>query len=252
MESLFNFPQTYDTYKGIIIMCHACGRGHDSYMQEIEYFARSGYLIMGYDNTGMNRSDGETLVGISQSPIDLHYAMSYVENTMELKNLPILLYGQSWGGYGVASVGKYAHDVKAIVSVAGFENNSGLIVHKGKQYIGSFMGSLHSFFYPYAQIYEWIIFGKDAGISGIKGFSKTKANVMLIHSKEDDFVSYDESFLKYKKEFKENPRFTFLSLTGHGHNGVLSSDINNNAENGLRRLDETIMKKVVLFYDDAI
>lgn len=242
------FNKPYDSYKGMIVMAHGYGRGHDSYMQEINYFAKNGFLVMGYDNTGMNSSDGENLIGISQSPIDLNYALQYVENTQEFGEIPILLYGQSWGGYAVSSVGNYQHQIRAIVSVAGFENNSELIIYKGKSYVGKFIG----IFEPYIRFHEWLIFGENSGNSGIEGLSNANANILIIHSQDDSIVSYDENFLKYKHEFGENPRFEFLSLKNHGHNGALSPNKNDTFENGLRKIDEDVLWKIVEFYDKSI
>lgn len=221
-QKLQGYFYFYDStpYKGLVVMAHGMGGGHDSYLAEAEYLASRGYLIFAYDNTGTNESEGKRLIGLSQSGIDLHYALQFVESLPMLDKLPLLLYGHSWGGFAVTAVNNYPHRVKAVVSVAGFEENSNVLKQQGRAMVGDII----SLFMPYVHLYERMLFGDAATHTGISGLSKTDAKVLIIHSKDDPIVDYEANFMRYKSTFSDNPRFTFLSLTSHGHNAVLSQE----------------------------
>lgn len=233
--------------KALIVMAHGYGRDSDSYVQEAEYFARNGYLVMSYDNTGTVNSDGQTLVGVSQSPIDMNYALKYVEGSSELKNYPLLLYGHSWGGFAATAVNNYPHNVKAVASISGLENIKSLAKRRGITYVGKFINVL----LPYCQAYETFKFGKAAFNTGSTGLNKTDAKVLIIHSTDDTVVPYDDSYSVYLKNFELNPRFKFLLVSGYGHNPALSLDPNNNLGK-VRRLELGHMKIIVDFYDSTL
>lgn len=207
-----------EKYKALLVLPHGMGGGHDSYIAESEYFARAGYLVFSYDNTGTNDSDGENLKGLVQGPIDLDYALNYVESLPALETLDIMLYGHSWGGYSVAASLNYNHNIKAAAIVSGFENTINVI----RQYGYDILGDKIELFLPYAKLYEKILFGSKSGLNGIDGFKNTDANVMIVHSVDDTVVSY-ENFITYYDEFKDNSRFKFLTLENNGHNAVLDN-----------------------------
>lgn len=205
-------------YKALLVLPHGMGGGHDSYIAEIEYFAREGYLVFSYDNTGTNDSEGDNLKGLVQGPIDLNYALNYLETLPEINNLETMLYGHSWGGYSAASALNYEHDIKAVVIVSGFENTTNIIRQYGKPILGDKI----ELFLPYAKIYEKILFASNANLTGINGLKNTNANVMIVHSVDDTVVSYD-NFIEYYNAFKDNKRFKFISLNDNGHNAVLEN-----------------------------
>ena len=57
--------------KGLVVLSHGLGGGHSSYLYEIDYFVGQGYDVFAYDNTGCYESEGEDMVGLVQSCIDL-------------------------------------------------------------------------------------------------------------------------------------------------------------------------------------
>ena len=74
------------------------GGGHNSYMDVANYFASNGYYVFAYDVTGCDKSEGEGVGGVPQGVIDLDHAISFVEDNNEIPELPIMLFGHSWGG----------------------------------------------------------------------------------------------------------------------------------------------------------
>jgi hypothetical protein len=113
----------------------------------------------------------------------------------------------------------------------------------------------------------------------------SKARIMLIHSADNDTISFENNFLKFYDLFNKNPRFVFVGLEGRGHNYVYHSDFSKtyreeynqkfteyvestgaeiNAEleskymneNGnksmLFELDTELMDRIVLFYNSYL
>ena len=109
--------------KGIVIVVHGAGGGHDSYMHEICYFAKLGYKVFAYDNTGTMLSEGDKLKGFEQSLLDLRECILDIQSSLEYAGLKIILYGHSWGAFTVSSVSNY-DDVKVdgIVSLSAFNH----------------------------------------------------------------------------------------------------------------------------------
>lgn len=261
-------------FKGLICVAHGMGDGHNNYITEIEQFAAAGYLVFSYDGTGSNESEGDKLIGLSQSPIDLKYALDYLDSIEAISQLPLVLYGHSWGGFAVATVGNYEikNDIKAVISVAGFEKNTNVIKDLGKRMLGDAI----VLFLPYVSLYEFIKFDFDAFRTGIGGLSKLDADVLIIHSENDDIVDYTDNFLAYKEAFSTEERVQFLSLKDNGHNTLLLPDAdkkidilieaqthyekNSDAyQQGIYdqykltlQLDEDVMATILDFIDDAI
>lgn len=207
--------------KGIVIFAHGFGGGgHNSYMDCANYFAKNGYYVFAYDSTGNDESEGNSVNGLPQGVIDLDYAISFVEEQNEFKNLPIMLFGHSWGGYSVTNVLNYHPEVKAVVSLAGFNKSSDLLKSQGEQLVGGIVNIL----IPYINIYEYIKFGKYASNTSMDGFEKSSANIMIVHSGDDDVVQKKYGYDIYYEKYKNSPRFEFISYSDKGHSQLYYSD----------------------------
>ncbi|MBL4932152.1 alpha/beta hydrolase family protein [Clostridium paridis] len=267
--------------KALIILSHGFGGGgHNSYLPQIYYFINNGYWVFAYDGTGCDESEGKNVIGLPQAVIDLDYAIRYVKEESNLKNLKLLLYGQSWGGYAVTTVGNLDNNISAVVSLSGFSNVTDLSVNQAKGMIGP----IASIISPYVKLYNYIGFGKVANYTGIGGLDKIKSNakVMIVQSEDDKVVSYN-NFTKYKNTFGDNKNFEFISYKDRGHSVELSSDVTNEVKEEVAawkslvnekgeenipesekdefyknylstnvKIDMDLMKEIVKFYDDAI
>lgn len=202
---------------GIIIIAHGFGGGgHNSYMDCANYFAHHGYYVFAYDATGNDESEGKGTLGTPQGVVDLDYAISFVEKSGKFPDLPIGLFGHSWGGYSVCNVLKYHPEVKAVVECSGFNSSSDMFEAGGKK----IMGKGISLMVPFVKLHERIKFGKYASNTAMDGFSATKASVMVVHSMDDDVIPKEYGYDIYYKKYQNNPRFTFVPLKDKGHEHV--------------------------------
>lgn len=119
--------------RGIIVMAHGFGGGgHNSYMDCANYFAHHGYCVFAYDATGNDESEGEGVGGFPQGVIDLDHAITFVEKSGNFPDLPIALFGHSWGAYSVCSVLTYHPEVKAVIACSGINSSLDIFESEGK------------------------------------------------------------------------------------------------------------------------
>ncbi len=200
---------------GIIVMAHGFGGGgHNSYMDCANYFAHHGYFVFAFDVTGNDESEGEGVGGIPQGVIDLDYAITFLEESGNFPDLPIALFGHSWGGYSVCSVLTYHPEVKAVIACSGFNSSSDMFESEGKKQAGNGIYLMM----PFVKIHEWIKYGEYAFNTAMDGFSKSEAAVMIVHSSDDEVVPTQYGYDKYYEKYKNNPRFQFVPLENAGHN----------------------------------
>ncbi len=207
---------------GIVIIAHGFGAGHNSYMDVADYFAGNGYLVFAYDATAMDKSEGESLGGVPQGVIDLDHAISFVENCHEIPDLPIVLFGHSWGGYSVSSVLTYHPEVSAVIECSGFNSSPDMFESGGKDVAGNVIYAMR----PCISIYEHIKYGKYAENTAMDGFDSTDAPVMIVHSADDGVIGIEYGLDKYYKKYAEDPRFTFIRFEDRGHNDIFNDPDN--------------------------
>ena len=234
--------------KGVLILAHGLGGGGQaSYVNVIDYFAGCGYIVFAYDATGNDKSEGSCIGGFPQGVIDLDHAIRHVK-ARPYGNLPIVLYGHSWGGYSVCAVLEYHPDVRGVVSVAGCNDSTIMIREQGRLMAGDIIDLL----IPYVALYEKIRFGSYADASAMKGFEESDAKIIILHSDDDTTVLPAYGYDIYKKHYGSNDRFTFLRFKDRGHSYLCTSpesaqyraELNEQykayiAENGLSYSEET-------------
>lgn len=216
-----------ENQRGIIIMAHGFGGGgHNSYMDCADYFSRHGYYVFAYDATGNDESGGEGVGGLPQGVIDLDHAITFVEESGKFPDLPIALFGHSWGGYGVCSVLTYHPEVKAVIACSGFNASLDLFEAEGKRQAGNGIYLM----LPFVGLYERIKYGGYASNTAMDGFSKSDADVMVVHCLDDEVVPAEYGYDIYYKKYKDDPRFRFLLFENGGHN-YFNDDAYRNAFN---------------------
>lgn len=187
----------------LIIIAHGLGGNHEGYMEEIAAFAREGFWILGYDNTGTYSSDGKGLLGLPQATLDLRAALEFVEGNQLLKGLSRIIYGHSWGGYASCAVLNYDVYVDGVVSVAGFNRGHDMILEVGRNNFGNWVTLLS----PYIRSYEFLKFGETANLTAVDGINGSETQVLLLHGDCDDSISIERSIYTHFVEAPQ-PRVT--------------------------------------------
>ena len=202
---------------GILILAHGIGGGgHNSYMDCINFFAQHGYDVFAYDATASDESEGEGVGGFPQGVVDLDYAVSFVEQSGNFPDLPIGLFGHSWGAYSACSVLTYHPEVKAVIACSGCNQSSDIVEYAGKEMSGSIIYTMM----PFIKLHEWVKYGQYATNTAMDGFEASAASVMIVQSADDQVVPPCYGYDLYYDKYQNDPRFRFLLFEDRGHNNI--------------------------------
>ena len=226
--------------KGVIVFAHGLGGGGQrGFIDIFDYFCSRGYYVFAYDATANDESEGEVIGGLPQGFIDLDYAIDYAQTLDELKNLPFVLMGYSWGGLSVVNALNYHPEVKAVASLAGWNKSMDMIEHRGCQMVGDVAKLL----LPFASVYEFTKYGNYSFSTAMKGFANSDCAVMIVHGEKDDTIPIDYGYETYYKKYESDDRFTFKKYDDRDH-GVM------NLSDGKR--DMELMAEIANFFDSNI
>ncbi len=217
----YSYYKESQTPKAVMVLAHGFGGGgHNTYMHVANFFAQNGYIVFAYDATGNDESEGDGVNGMPQGIIDLDYAIRFVKESEAFAELPIVLWGHSWGAYSTGSVLALHPDVKAAVLVAGFNTSIDVFESEGRKMAGDAVDII----LPDAIKYEQKIFGDYANMNCLDGFAATEAGVMILHSADDEIIDKATSYDVFYKKYSSDPRFKFISYENRGHNYIFHSD----------------------------
>lgn len=201
-------------YKGLIVFVHGMGGGHLSYTTEINTLAKSGFMVVEYDNTGTCSSEGKNLKGFFQSVIDLDHVLNFIEKDKELSKYSIELVGHSWGAYTVCQSLQFNHNIKAIVAMSGFNSSAKVVCDtmKNETKIN------FSFLKPFITTINFLTFGKKATKNTINILKDKKVPVLLLHGDADTSVYIENSLVINKEISKNNRNIKQIIYEGRFHN----------------------------------
>lgn len=210
---LFFYPER--EVNGLVLLYHGYGMTAEDYLPEAECFCRRGYRVLAFDGTGTGRSDG-VLTGLPQHVLDLEAALDYVAAEPELSRLPLLLYGHSWGGYACTSLGQAGRDdpIRGLIAAAPFRTSlSGMHNSLRRRY-----GVLGIYFTLYVRLIQRLHYGAAAGWNGVDGLKALTCPVLLLQSRDDAVIPFEDNFGVFQRAFGGDPRITLAALEGRNHN----------------------------------
>ena len=192
--------------EGLVVISHGMGGGEESYLAEALYFVDHGYQVLCYSNTGCWDSEGKNCVGLNQSVLDLDAALTWVEGESRFDGVPVYLYGHSWGGYAVAAIFHFGHEITASASVAGFNEAMPMIMEWG----GDMLGPLIYAEYPFIWLNQKLTFGKTFGLTAVDALNSTDTPVLILHGNEDETVGYNTVSIISQKDRITNPNVAYF------------------------------------------
>lgn len=208
--------------QGLVVIAPGRGGGGEKYLAETLYFVDHGWRVFSFDYTGSFASEGENMVGLPQSRVDLEAALAYIQNDASLKDLPVVLWGHSWGGYAVTSVLQDHSGIAAVVSAASYNSPHGLM----DEYVRSEAGALGYGLYPFEWAYQTLRFGRSASRTAVDGINHSRTPVMIIHDRADEAIAYDGASITAQRGRITNPNVVYIARStanGSGHMDLLRS-----------------------------
>lgn len=192
--------------EGLVVISHGMGGGEESYLTQAMYFVDQGYQVLCYSNTGCWDSEGKNCVGLNQSVLDLDAALTWVEGESRFDGVPVFLFGHSWGGYAVAAIFHFDHEIAASASVAGFNEAMPMIMEWGK----GMMGPLVYLEAPFIWINQKLTFGDALDLTAVDALNSTDTPVLILHGDGDTTVGYDTVSIISQKARITNPNVRYL------------------------------------------
>lgn len=204
-----------DRARGLIVFAHGIWSGPEEYLMLILWLVDWGYAVFTYNATSYNGSEGSWARGLYQSPLDLNAALTFISKERKLSKLPRYLLGHSWGGFAVTAVLNFCPEVRGVISLSGFDQPMKMTMAVAHKMFGGIAGIFHL---PLAVINR-CIFGKNVKLSAVSGINRTKAPVLLVHGKEDDFIGFDTTSIISQKDRISNPNLKTITLDEPGFCG---------------------------------
>ena len=209
--------------KGLVVIAAGRGGGAETYLPETIYFVDHGWRVFSFDYTGSFASEGSGMKGLPQSRLDLRAALSYSEKDKTFSQIPVMLYGHSWGGYAVTAVLNDDHDISAVASISGFNSPMGLLYEQSHVQIGP----LATVEYPFGWAYQAMLFGKDAFVTAVDGINSTDIPIMVIHGTADEAIAYNGASIIAQRKNITNPNVIYKAITAenkNNHDQLFKSD----------------------------
>ena len=211
----------YPTYKGVLIFAHGLGVGHLQYTHEINHFAKLGFKVVTYDNTGCAKSDGEATGGLPQGIMDLKSCLDFIKSRDDLKNYNKVLCGHSWGGYSTINVLPFVKEednVKCAVAMgAPFCSTDALYEMVVRT------SSLLKFTGPFISMIEKNRYGQISKMNTLASLSNVDIDIMLIHGTKDHIINYKENF-KFVEDNLKKDNVTFVTVENKRHRPNISDE----------------------------
>lgn len=234
--------------KGLIVVAHGIGAGHESYIDEIIWFVGRDWRVFAYDATGSCESEGAGTRGLPQSALDLDHALSFIAEDPDLGTLPVYLFGHSWGGYAVTAVLNYDHDVTASASLAAYSEPMEMM----ETFVKGMEGVPTRIIYPFIWLDTYFRFGKNMNLSAYEGVNTSEIPVLIVHGKEDTLIPFNGAALIAKHDKITNPYVEFLPISRlglSGHDSIFHAVETNKPL--VHNVNEELMLKIESFFEEA-
>lgn len=201
--------------RGLIVFRHGIFSHHQDYLALITAFVDRGWKVFAYDAIGCGESDGDSVIGFAQSPIDVHAAVQFAQESGMADGLPIVLVGHSWGGYGVAGALEYDDGVAACVTMSGFNAPNDIIFESAEASMGPTAVTQH----PFIELVGLMQFGSDADRSAARAIDQAGIPVLVIHGTGDTVVSFDGASIIAQRDSITNPLVVYSQKSDPGRDG---------------------------------
>ncbi len=202
----FLYSYSHTDIQGVLIFSHGMWSSHRSYLQEMEFFARNGYVVLGFDNCGTDLSSGKNIHGLGESITSLDYAIRYVRSEKRFAGLPICIVGHSWGAFAAVCIAKWHPDLNKIVALSPFRKTSLAFGHLIPKVLVPLVCLIDSFFC-----------GTKTWASAFRILKRTKIPTLIVHSQDDPMVLFQKN-TAYLMNHLNRPQVRFEIVDGKRHN----------------------------------
>ena len=207
----------------LIIFSHGFGAGHTSYTTELDRFAREGFWVLGFDNTGCMESGGSMLGGFDRGVSDLLAAYRFAEEDARLKNMKKVFVGHSWGAFSVMNAFPLAEDAVCAVAMCGFDSGADVLAQ-----------NIFGRFAPLRAVASLTIGIRSRALLGIRhsyrssrSLQSVRKPVYLLYGRRDATVRFRWNGRKIIRALSGSPYVRADVFDEKGHNVYLTQEAEN-------------------------
>lgn len=206
------------SFKGFIILSHGLFGSHVQYLVDVAYLAKAGYRILCFDQYGVGLSDGDCQVSLYHGIPVLDTVIKDVEKRKLNKDLPLILYGHSWGAYcSLGVLSDHPEIDKAVLRsgpISPVKAALHLVYLKNRP--------LYWFLRPALGLSMLLLFGRKSLTPSTRGIGKNSTtDILVVYAENDPMVDYRNSQYSYFEKKKRAKRI----LTEKGlHNSIITEE----------------------------
>ena len=180
--------------KGIIICLHGYPANKSDILSVVEFFYPEFSLLL-FDFRAHGESEGKVCYFGLKEYLDVKSAIDFIKGDERTKNLKIGIWGYSFGGaVGIISASKF-NDIKCVVSDSAFANFPDMVKNYYKN-----LGPLKYIFSSFSIFLGKYVFRSDFKLNSPENFiSNVKCPVLIIHSRNDEFVPFSHAQKLYER-----------------------------------------------------
>ncbi len=214
--NLKGYLYTVDNPVGVVIAAHGVTTYADgNHAQYHNFFLEHNWDVFSFDMTGCGRSSGKGMKTLHESRYCVSNAIKTVQNMDLTKDLPICLFGHSWGAYGVVSATEKHPDVKAVASFSGYNSAAEIMYGFAENYASKAVVLTK----PAFETAVFILQGTDAFYEATSAIKKNKDTNYIVIQGDIDYTVPLEKYSLYSKVVDKNySNVTPILLEGYGHN----------------------------------
>lgn len=203
----FYYRYSYCSKDKLIVLAHGMWGSHKAYMQEIEYFCRNGFTVLGFDYKGTDLSTGKSLGGLGESLACLDAVLNYLEKKYPTSSISV--FGHSWGGFAAINIAQYHPHLSHVIAMAPFVNL--------RRVLCCLLPKKIWFLIPFLIGIDMLYCGKYSVSNGLKTLKNTKIKTFIIHSIDDMMVRFPYNTGYLEKKLKNSNVFIY-KVNGKNHN----------------------------------
>lgn len=203
-------------FRGFVILAHGLFGTHVQYYMDIYMLCKAGYKVLAYDQYGVGESEGHAQEYLAHGIYVMENVITDVLKAQLNDDLPLFLYGHSWGAYSAVGAMKRFPQLKGVISRSGPVSPA----VAGKDLLRMVAPKVYRSIAPCYGLCVFILLGFRYSIRSTRGFRNRTTPVLLIQAEDDNLVPFKDSLVAYvEKHPKTNVRI-FTTKDGR-HNTLL-------------------------------
>lgn len=223
-----------DKFKGFVVLSHGIASSHVQYLVDIYFLCKDGYKVLAYDQYGCGESDGKCIFSLANGIYVCENVLNDVIKNKLNEDLPIILYGHSWGGYSISGALKKYRNVKACVIRSTFYDPIKEIIGLMKSYIKP----LYYLLFPIFRLCFFLLYGKKQMVKTPKIIRKSNVKCFVTQAKNDPVIPQKASLAYYIKKHPIDNTSIYISESSSVHNSLITDEGMTAYENSCKKYEE--------------